>query len=142
MKTAHGETGRSAHHLLNTDSNLGLASSRRKSRKAHFSSPSSARRNIMSAPLSKELREKHNVSSLQPEPPVLHQNPLTNPRRCDQFPSAKTTKSQSSAAPTKAVKAKSPLSTASNTSSTSSESPAISPTANLYLSVFTPAKSL
>lgn len=39
----------------------GLASSRRKSRKAHFSAPSSERRNIMSAPLSKELREKHNV---------------------------------------------------------------------------------
>lgn len=39
-----------------------LHSSRRKSRKAHFSAPSSVRRNIMSAPLSKELREKYNVS--------------------------------------------------------------------------------
>jgi large subunit ribosomal protein L26e len=38
-----------------------LASSRRKSRKAHFGAPSSVRRTIMSAPLSKELREKHNV---------------------------------------------------------------------------------
>lgn len=38
-----------------------LASSRSKSRKAHFSAPSSERRVIMSAPLSKELREKHNV---------------------------------------------------------------------------------
>ncbi len=38
-----------------------LASSRRKSRKAHFGAPSSVRRVIMSAPLSKELREKHNV---------------------------------------------------------------------------------
>ncbi|EOD52001.1 putative 60s ribosomal protein l26 protein [Neofusicoccum parvum UCRNP2] len=37
-----------------------IASSRRKSRKAHFSAPSSVRRNIMSAPLSKELREKYN----------------------------------------------------------------------------------
>lgn len=37
-------------------------SSRRKSRKAHFEAPSSVRRNIMSAPLSKELREKYNVS--------------------------------------------------------------------------------
>jgi hypothetical protein len=40
---------------------IGLASSRRKSRKAHFSAPSSERRVIMSAPLSKELREKYNV---------------------------------------------------------------------------------
>jgi len=38
-----------------------VSSSRRKSRKAHFSAPSSIRRNIMSAPLSKELREKYNV---------------------------------------------------------------------------------
>ncbi|KAF9740680.1 60S ribosomal protein L26B [Paraphaeosphaeria minitans] len=41
-----------------------VASSRRKSRKAHFSAPSSVRRIIMSAPLSKELREKHNVKSI------------------------------------------------------------------------------
>lgn len=40
---------------------LGIAHSRRKSRKAHFSAPSSERRVIMSAPLSKELREKYNV---------------------------------------------------------------------------------
>jgi hypothetical protein len=40
---------------------IGIASSRRKSRKAHFSAPSSERRVIMSAPLSKELREKYNV---------------------------------------------------------------------------------
>lgn len=38
-----------------------MASSRRKSRKAHFSAGSGERRVIMSAPLSKELREKHNV---------------------------------------------------------------------------------
>ena len=42
--------------------NPGISSSRRKSRKAHFSAPSSVRRVIMSAPLSKELREKYNVS--------------------------------------------------------------------------------
>ncbi|KAJ9656135.1 60S ribosomal protein L26A [Neophaeococcomyces mojaviensis] len=42
----------------------GLASSRRKSRKAHFAAPSHERRVIMSAPLSKELREKHNVRSI------------------------------------------------------------------------------
>merc|ERR1711939_810895 len=42
----------------------GLASSRRKSRKAHFSAGSTQRRSIMSAPLSKELREKRNVRSI------------------------------------------------------------------------------
>ncbi|KAF2018906.1 ribosomal protein L24 [Aaosphaeria arxii CBS 175.79] len=47
-----------------TKVNQGLASSRRKSRKAHFSAPSSVRRVIMSAPLSKELREKYNVRSI------------------------------------------------------------------------------
>ncbi|OJD11946.1 ribosomal protein L24 [Blastomyces percursus] len=41
-----------------------LSSSRRKSRKAHFSASSGERRVIMSAPLSKELREKHNVRSI------------------------------------------------------------------------------
>ena len=41
-----------------------IHSSRRKSRKAHFEAPSSVRRNIMSAPLSKELREKYNVRSI------------------------------------------------------------------------------
>lgn len=41
-----------------------ISSSRRKSRKAHFGAPSSIRRNIMSAPLSKELREKYNVRSM------------------------------------------------------------------------------
>ncbi|KAL4918355.1 translation protein SH3-like domain-containing protein [Aspergillus aurantiobrunneus] len=44
--------------------NQAIASSRRKSRKAHFNAPSSVRRVIMSAPLSKELREKHNVRSI------------------------------------------------------------------------------
>ncbi|KAH6645826.1 translation protein SH3-like domain-containing protein [Truncatella angustata] len=42
----------------------GIHHSRRKSRKAHFSAPSSVRRNIMSAPLSKELREQYNVRSI------------------------------------------------------------------------------
>ncbi|PWY92393.1 ribosomal protein L24 [Aspergillus heteromorphus CBS 117.55] len=44
--------------------NSGLASSRRKSRAAHFNAPSSVRRVIMSAPLSKELRQKYNVRSI------------------------------------------------------------------------------
>ncbi|PSN72742.1 ribosomal protein L24 [Corynespora cassiicola Philippines] len=47
-----------------TKVNQGIASSRRKSRKAHFGAPSSVRRVLMSAPLSKELREKHNVRSI------------------------------------------------------------------------------
>ena len=46
---------------LCANSSIAIASSRRKSRKAHFSAPSGERRIIMSAPLSKELREKHNV---------------------------------------------------------------------------------
>lgn len=40
---------------------VALHSSRRKSRKAHYNAPSGVRRVIMSAPLSKELREKYNV---------------------------------------------------------------------------------
>jgi large subunit ribosomal protein L26e len=44
-----------------TKVNTAISSSRRKSRKAHFAAPSSVRRVIMSAPLSKELREKYNV---------------------------------------------------------------------------------
>ncbi|GAB7350716.1 hypothetical protein MBLNU459_g1271t1 [Dothideomycetes sp. NU459] len=47
-----------------TKINSSLHSSRRKSRKAHFSAPSSVRRTIMSAPLSKELREKYNVRAI------------------------------------------------------------------------------
>merc|ERR1719421_831230 len=41
-----------------------VSSSRRKSRKAHFSASSSERRIIMSAPLSSELRSKYNVRSM------------------------------------------------------------------------------
>jgi large subunit ribosomal protein L26e len=44
--------------------NPSVASSRRKSRAAHFKAPSDQRRVIMSAPLSKELREKYNVRSI------------------------------------------------------------------------------
>ncbi|KAN0083743.1 Translation protein SH3-like domain containing protein [Elaphomyces granulatus] len=44
--------------------NHAVSSSRRKSRKAHFTAPSGERRIIMSAPLSKELREKHSVRSI------------------------------------------------------------------------------
>merc|ERR1712146_525020 len=41
-----------------------VSSSRRKSRKAHFSASSSERRKIMSCPLSSELRSKYNVRSV------------------------------------------------------------------------------
>ncbi|CAH1421208.1 unnamed protein product [Lactuca virosa] len=41
-----------------------VTSSRRKNRKAHFSAPSSIRRVLMSAPLSGELRSKHNLRSM------------------------------------------------------------------------------
>ncbi|KAL4894242.1 translation protein SH3-like domain-containing protein [Aspergillus ambiguus] len=44
--------------------NQSLSSARSKSRKAHFSAPSSERRVRMSATLSKELREKYNVRSI------------------------------------------------------------------------------
>mmetsp|Transcript_30734 Transcript_30734/g.56732 ORF Transcript_30734/g.56732 Transcript_30734/m.56732 type:complete len:146 (+) Transcript_30734:28-465(+) len=44
--------------------NPSVASSRRKSRKAHFTAHSTERRKIMSATLSKELREKYNVRSM------------------------------------------------------------------------------
>lgn len=44
--------------------NIYKTSSRRKSRKLHFTAPSHVRRRIMSAPLSKELRSKYNVKSM------------------------------------------------------------------------------
>ena len=42
----------------------GVSSQRRKSRKAHFSAPSSIRRKIMSSHLSKDLKAKYNVRSI------------------------------------------------------------------------------
>merc|ERR1712150_77944 len=44
--------------------NSDVSSSRRKCRKAYFSAPCSVRRKLMSAPLSKDLRDKHNVRSM------------------------------------------------------------------------------
>merc|ERR1712159_381304 len=41
-----------------------VSSSRRKSRKAHFTAPSSVRRKIMSAHLNKELSQKYHVKSM------------------------------------------------------------------------------
>lgn len=56
--------------LLTDNSTIAVSSSRRKSRKAHFNAPSSVRRVIMSAPLSKELREKYNVRRSRPLKPI------------------------------------------------------------------------
>jgi hypothetical protein len=42
-----------------------VSSSRRKGRKAHFASDSESRRILMSTHLSKDLREKHNVRTLE-----------------------------------------------------------------------------
>merc|ERR1712002_1180718 len=44
--------------------NKNKTSSRRKNRKAHFNAPSHVRRTIMSAPLSKDLRQKYGVRSM------------------------------------------------------------------------------
>jgi len=43
---------------------VAVSSSRRKSRKAHFTAHSELRHKLMSSPLSKELREKHNVRAV------------------------------------------------------------------------------
>ena len=43
---------------------LGVTSSRRKNRKAHFTAPSHIRRKLMSAMLSKDLKSKHGVRSM------------------------------------------------------------------------------
>merc|ERR1711902_43038 len=50
--------------LCNMGINKNVTSSRRKQRKRHFEAPSHIRRKLMSAPLSKELRQKYNVRSM------------------------------------------------------------------------------
>merc|ERR1712171_15994 len=50
------------HSVMKFSANV--SSSRRKSRKAHFTAPSSVRRKIMSAHLNKELRSKYHVKSM------------------------------------------------------------------------------
>ena len=44
--------------------NKNKTSSRRKNRKAYFNAPSHVRRTLMSAPLSKDLRQKYGVRSM------------------------------------------------------------------------------
>merc|ERR1711998_822189 len=51
-----------AQHEMKFSANV--SSSRRKSRKAHFSAPSSVRRKIMSAHLNKEQSQKYHVKSM------------------------------------------------------------------------------
>ena len=50
--------------VVHNANSAGLASDRRKSRKAHFGASSGLKRKIMSSALSKELREKHSARSL------------------------------------------------------------------------------
>ena len=44
--------------------NTQVSSSRRKNRKRHFSAPSHIRRKLMTAPLSKELKQKYNIRNI------------------------------------------------------------------------------
>jgi large subunit ribosomal protein L26e len=44
--------------------NTRVTASRRKNRKRHFSAPSHIRRKLMTAPLSKELKQKYNVRNI------------------------------------------------------------------------------
>ena len=53
-----------------------VSSSRRKSRKAHFTAPSSVRRIIMSAALSSELRNKYHVRAAPAATPAPCLQPL------------------------------------------------------------------
>merc|ERR1711872_740049 len=50
--------------LINMKLNKNVTSSRRKQRKRQFSAPSHIRRKLMSAPLSKDLRQKYGVRSM------------------------------------------------------------------------------
>ncbi|KAI7692986.1 hypothetical protein SSS_10366, partial [Sarcoptes scabiei] len=50
--------------LKMTKMNKLISSSRRKARKRHFNAPSHIRRRIMSAPLSKDLRQKYGVRTM------------------------------------------------------------------------------
>merc|ERR1711966_593540 len=51
-------------NYYNMKSHTRVSSQRRKSRKAHFTAPSSLRRKMMSSPLSKELRTKYDRKSV------------------------------------------------------------------------------
>lgn len=79
-----------------------VSSSRRKSRKAHFTAPSHLRRKILSAPLSKELREKYHVRMILDCITLVADHPLC---RCARSPSARATRSRSSAVSTSALMA-------------------------------------
>merc|ERR1712166_292533 len=51
-------------NYYNMKTHTSVSSQRRKSRKAHFTAPSSMRRKMMSSPLSKELKTKYDCKSL------------------------------------------------------------------------------
>merc|ERR1712086_245294 len=51
-------------NYYNMKTHTSVSSQRRKSRKAHFTAPSSMRRKMMSSPLSKELRTKNDCKSV------------------------------------------------------------------------------
>ena len=78
-----------------------VSSSRRKSRKAHFTAPSHLRRKILSAPLSKELREKYHVRMILDYITLVADSQC----RCARSPSARATRSRSSAVSTSALMA-------------------------------------
>ncbi|KAJ3700867.1 hypothetical protein LUZ61_004572 [Rhynchospora tenuis] len=63
-KICHSHLSSSPLQAAEMKYNPRVSSSRRKSRKAHFTAPSSVRRVLMSAPLSAELRNKYNVRSV------------------------------------------------------------------------------
>ncbi|XP_045189632.1 60S ribosomal protein L26-like isoform X1 [Mercenaria mercenaria] len=52
------------HKAVKMKFNKMSSSSRRKNRKRHFNAPSHVRRKLMSAPLSKELKQKYSVRSI------------------------------------------------------------------------------
>ncbi|KAK3006162.1 hypothetical protein RJ639_015724, partial [Escallonia herrerae] len=61
LPAAHGQSLSLRQNPKKMKHNPRVTSSRRKCRKAHFTAPSSVRRVLMSAPLSADLRAKHNV---------------------------------------------------------------------------------
>jgi len=50
--------------VLSVVYSLAVTSSRRKCRRAHFQAPSHIRRKLMSAPLTKDLKQQYNVRSM------------------------------------------------------------------------------
>lgn len=117
-----------------------VSSSRRKARKAHFSAPSSVRRKIMSSPLSKELRGKHNVSGQSGAVAAFPSHRALFTFRRGHCPSVRTTKSESCAGSTRAGKERSRRCTARNGLFTSNVYNATNRMAQRCPSAFTPPR--